>query len=251
MNALARNTVLCVALWGTIVLGSAGIAAGQIPDKFTNLQVLPKDIGKGELVGMMRGFAGALGQRCNFCHKGEDPNSLEGYDFASDDSEHKRVARVMMQMVQEINGTLLPKIGREPEHEVSCVTCHHGVKEPETMEDVLHEAIEKGGVPAAAARYRELREEYYGKGAYDFSSGPMNSVAETLVRQGNDLDGAIELMRANVEFNSDEPFAHLMLGQLYSQKGDKDAAVASVTRALELEPNNEWAQQMLQRMKSN
>jgi thioredoxin reductase len=41
---------------------------GQIPDKFTNLKVLPKDISKQELQSTMRGFAFALGVRCEHCH---------------------------------------------------------------------------------------------------------------------------------------------------------------------------------------
>ncbi len=46
-----------------LIIGGADTAAAQIPDKFTNLKVLPKDISKGELVGIMRAFSGALGVR--------------------------------------------------------------------------------------------------------------------------------------------------------------------------------------------
>ncbi len=250
MRASARSILGCALLCATLALPGADRAAAQIPDEFTNLQVLPKDIGKGELIGIMRDFAGALGQRCNFCHVGEDPNSLEGYDFASDDLEHKRVARVMMQMVNEINGTLLPKIGHEPEHKVSCITCHRGIKEPETLQDVLHEAIEEGGVAAAAERYRALREEYYGKGAYDFSGRSLTPIAEDFARKG-DLDGAVAVLKITTEANPDEAFGHLMLGQVYAQKGDTEAAIASVQRALQAEPDNNWAKQMLERLKSN
>ena len=40
-----------------------------------------------------------------------------------------------------------------------------------------------------------------------------------------------------------------MLGQFYASKGDKDAAIASTKRALELEPNNSYAKQVLQRLR--
>ena len=66
-------------------------AAAQIPDTFDNLQVLPADIQRRALVGVMRGLAGSLGVQCDHCHVGGDPNTLEGFDFASDDKETKRV----------------------------------------------------------------------------------------------------------------------------------------------------------------
>jgi tetratricopeptide (TPR) repeat protein len=49
---------------------------GQIPDKFTNLQVLPKDLGKRELLETMKNFTRALGVRCQFCHIGEEGKPL-------------------------------------------------------------------------------------------------------------------------------------------------------------------------------
>ena len=56
--------------------------AGQIPDKFTNLKVLPADASRAEVVRVMRGFASALGVRGNHCHVGENPANLDNYDFA-------------------------------------------------------------------------------------------------------------------------------------------------------------------------
>ena len=58
-KALAAAVVLVV---------SIGAVAAQIPDKFENLKVLPKDIPQRELIDVMRGFAGALGFRCHNCH---------------------------------------------------------------------------------------------------------------------------------------------------------------------------------------
>ena len=47
-------------------------AAAQIPEKFVNLQVLPKDLARDSLVQIMRGFSFALGVRCQHCHSGGD-----------------------------------------------------------------------------------------------------------------------------------------------------------------------------------
>ncbi|HEX4933437.1 MAG TPA: c-type cytochrome, partial [Gemmatimonadaceae bacterium] len=103
---LGRVAVLAVLAW-------SAPADAQIPDTFTNLQTLPKDIKKQELASMMRGISGALGVRCGHCHAGGDPETLKGVDFASDEKKEKKIARAMMKMTGEINGTLLPAAGIE------------------------------------------------------------------------------------------------------------------------------------------
>src|SRR5256886_17658174 len=42
------------------------------PDSFTNLKVLPKTIGKQELIATMRSFALGLGVRCTYCNVGRE-----------------------------------------------------------------------------------------------------------------------------------------------------------------------------------
>src|SRR4029077_17081629 len=123
--------VVCTGLFMAFLAMSTG-ASAQIPDKFTNLQALPKDIPKNELVGIMRSYAGDLGVRCGFCHIGGDPNTLQGVNFASDDSDKKKTARIMIRMVQSINQDQLTKLGKKPSAQVSCVTCHRRNSDPRT-----------------------------------------------------------------------------------------------------------------------
>jgi len=107
-------------------------AAGQaqVPDKFTNLKVLPKDISREDLVNTMKGFALGLGVRCQFCHVGEG-DDLSTFDFASDAMEHKQVAREMLLMTMEINRKFIAKIAEEEkDSRVRCMTCHRGKEEP-------------------------------------------------------------------------------------------------------------------------
>jgi tetratricopeptide (TPR) repeat protein len=230
---------------------AAAPAAAQIPDEFTNLKVLPEDIGKRELVDIMKAFSGALGVRCSFCHVGESTTSLEGFDFASDEKEAKEVARAMMKMVGDINDNHLAQLGHDGDvPRVRCVTCHHGVQEPQTIDNVVLAVAGKDGLDAAMTRYRELRGEYYGTAAYDFTAGPLNTVAETLARQHNDVAGAIKVMKMNLEFNPDSAMSHLLLAQLYQASGDKAAALASAQKSLELDPQNKWAQKMLEQLKA-
>ena len=130
-----RHLILIGCLF--VLTGTLATKAQQnpIPEKFTNLQVLPKDISRPELVTMMRGFSGQTGSRCSHCHLGEEGNDLSTYDFASDARPLKAVARKMMLMTRAINGPLLEGVGTPAAagtQKVTCYTCHRGVKKPET-----------------------------------------------------------------------------------------------------------------------
>ena len=203
------------------VLVLAFPAAAQIPNEFTNLKVLPKETNKRDLMTVMRAFSGALGVRCNYCHVGEDPSDFTGYDFASDDKESKRIAREMMKMTMQINENFIGKLEGEHNTRVRCVTCHSGVKKPETVDNIILAAAETDGVEQASAKYRELRDEYYGQGAYNFGPGPLNNVAEKLAQEKNDIEGAIAIMKMNIELNPDQAYSHIFLGQLYQAAGQQ------------------------------
>ena len=119
----------------TVVVATAVRAQQQnpIPEKFTNLKVLKKDITRAELVPIMRSFALQLGVRCEHCHLGEG-NDLSKFDFASDARAPKATARKMLEMVATLNETVA-KIG-EPAAanapKITCFTCHRGEKKPQT-----------------------------------------------------------------------------------------------------------------------
>ena len=241
---IARGTLCLLVMF--VMIGSV---AAQVPDEFTNLKVLPKDISKRELVGIMRAFSGGLGVRCTYCHPGKTPGTLEGVDFASDELKHKTVSRDMMKMVGEINSRLIPAAGMESPMRVRCVTCHRGVSEPETLDRLVLSVAKDEGVDAAIGKYQKLREQYYGSGSYSFSAGTLNTVAEKLAQERDDLAGAIDVMKLNVEVNPDAAYSHLLLGQFLAENGDKEAAIASMERSLELEPDNDRTKKMLEQMR--
>lgn len=240
------SRIRCPLILAVLALLAVAPAGAQIPEEFTNLKVLPRDIDQRQLIGIMRNFAGALGVRCIHCHVGESADSLEGMDFASDEKQAKETARVMMRMTSEINDKLLPQIGKESPRQVRCVTCHRRLNKPETLDDVLMTAIDRGGVEDAIEDYRELRELYYGQGVYDFSPGPLNRIAETLARERDDVDGALAVMALNVELHPGIANNHVMIGRLHLEGGDQEAAIAAFERALELEPDNRWARRQLE-----
>lgn len=253
MQPLARPRAsrLFTILFAVLVAGlghRAAPLAAQIPQTFTNLEVLPEDISRDELVSIMRGFASALGVRCNFCHVGEDPNDFTGYDFASDEKELKRVARAMLRMREEINGRLIPATGRESTVQVQCVTCHHGLRKPATLRDEILEVLRAEGVEAAEDRYRELRERYYGSAAYDFGQGSLNAVTETLLDEG-ETEAALAMIGLNIEHNPDDDYPYFLQAQARFAADDREGAIASLEKALELRPESQFYRSQLDRLR--
>ena len=121
-----------------IVVLVSFFSSAQIPDKFTNLKVLPKDIAKDKLVDVMRSYTSALGVRCSHCHDGEEGKPLSTYDFASDVKTAKQKARIMMNMTGDINKKYLSALTKFKDDvlEVKCVTCHRGATQPIPLEDL-------------------------------------------------------------------------------------------------------------------
>ncbi len=237
-----------ILLTGALLLFAYPMTA-QIPEQFTNLKVLPEEIDRRELVGMMRGFAGGLGVRCNHCHVGDDPDTLEGYDFASDEKETKRIARVMLAMTREINGTHLPATGRSELTEVTCATCHRGVLKPQRLSDLILATIDEGGVEAGVGQYRDLRESHYGDSAYDFSGRTLNRVAETLAAQKGDLGGAMTIIQLNLEYEPDSPFTLSLRARILARAGDREAAIAALERAIAANPDVDWLPRQLEELR--
>jgi tetratricopeptide (TPR) repeat protein len=224
-------------------------ASAQIPDQFTNLQVFPKEISKGDLVRTMKSFTRALGVRCEHCHAtrpGADPASgeLSDLDFASDAREAKLKAREMLKMVRAINTDYLAKLPGGASHEVRCITCHHGLAEPETIDERVERLVTVEGIESAIADYRVLRAEYLTSGSYDFDEGPLNSLGEKLLRGGNP-EAAQALLALNAEFHAESAWTQLLLGEALLAGGEREAAKAAFEKSLALEPDNPPAKKRL------
>ena len=225
---------LLVATVGLLLAPDPGSAQGRFPpDSFTNLKVLPKTIDQRTLLSTMRGFAGALGVRCVFCHVGREDQPLDSVNFASDDKRPKRVARVMMHMVMHINMEHLAEVTDRPKPvvEVRCATCHRGVARPRLLDDELALVLADSGLDAAGRRYRALREQYYGSGAYDFREPVLDQLARGETQAGR-ADNAIGLLTLNAEFYPASGTIPFLMGEAYLQKGDTAAVLAGYREAL-------------------
>jgi hypothetical protein len=132
-SAALVTTILMSALAPASLVGAQQWA----PPPAANLKVLPPGTDARTLVSMMRDFAQGLGVRCQHCHvyKGDDPNDLAAFDFASDEKTPKQTARTMMRMVLAINGDYLKDVGGvrpAGQMKVTCYTCHRGETRPLT-----------------------------------------------------------------------------------------------------------------------
>jgi len=196
-------------LWLSLVVAVPGMAQRPFPpDSFTNLKVLPKTIPANELVALMGSFTRALGVRCTFCHVGREDQALNDYDFPSDEKPTKRKAREMLRMVKAINEQYLAnlEVRLDPPVRVECFTCHRGVREPRTLQDILVTAYRTVGFDSTVATYRALRERYYGRAVYDFSEVALTQVAGAAATAGKPEDAA-RFTAMNVDVNPASSFA--------------------------------------------
>ena len=106
-------------------------ATSAVPDsaEFHNLQVLPANLTRAQLIATMRSFTGGLGVSCEHCHVRRSEGERD-FDFASDRKNEKHVARTMLRMVRTINEDYVSAVNVYGE-QVSCVTCHRGKPVPD------------------------------------------------------------------------------------------------------------------------
>jgi len=135
-----RSVIGIAAIAGVVALG-APVGLAQQPQwsplPRMNLKVLPETTDDRTLIATMRGFSQGLGVRCQHCHvhKGENPDDLSTFDFASDEKAAKETARTMLRMVAAINDEHLEGVGEARaagELKVTCYTCHRGEMQPLT-----------------------------------------------------------------------------------------------------------------------
>lgn len=225
--------VIGLALIST-VFGAALRAQGKFPpDSFTNLKVLPKTIGKQELVATMRSFALGLGVRCTYCHVGREGAPLDSLKFAADDKRPKRAARVMLDMVNHINEEHLADVPERPQPHVvvTCETCHRGVARPRLLSDEIALYLADSGLTAALRRYRDLRGRYYGSAAYDFREFPLVDLARSEARAGR-VENAVGLLQLSEECFPNSGLTPAARGDVYLERGDTTLALASYREAL-------------------
>lgn len=236
-----RHLWIAVLLLVPFRLG-AQVAGKFPPDSLVNTQVIPHETEVIQVIGTMRNFSRALGVRCPYCHAGEEGKPLAEFDFPSDKKRTKLVARQMMRMVKEVNARLDTIPSRpQPGVEVTCRTCHRGVSRPVPLANLVVEASLAGGADSGILVYRNLRDRYYGRDAYDFGEGSLNTAAFRLGREGR-VDDGLRLLVLNEELFPASSGMYVFRGNILLMRGDTSAAAAAYRVALQRDSTNGEAQ---------
>lgn len=248
--AIGVSTFLLAASAATAQQPPAGPAGGgrQGPPPMSNLQILPKDMPREQVIAAMQRITGALGVQCNYCHVQEGRGGRN--DFASDEKQTKKTAREMMKLSADL-ASRLPGIVGKPANEttrVGCATCHRGVPIPKLIGDIVTETAANGGASAGLAKFKELREKFYGGQSYDFSEGSLILIAQSANAAGK-IDDALAYLNANAEYYPKSARTYVTMAQIKNGHGDKAGAIQALEKAVEIDPNNMQAKTQLQQLK--
>jgi hypothetical protein len=134
--------------------GGQGRGAAAPAAPLTNLQVLPKDMPRAQVIQIMQRFQIALGVTCVHCHEYISTGNPAN-DYAADTKAPKKIAREMLKMVQAANGMVKPAVqtaANRTAQDVSCAMCHRGkaIPEVEAAFTTLPAPAPRGGGPAGA-----------------------------------------------------------------------------------------------------
>jgi len=207
-----------------------------------NLQVMPKTSTRAQVIAQMNAFGASLGVGCNYCH-------VPG-NFASDDNPIKKTARQMYLMRDAIN-LMMPSVTDKSvgaPARVLCSTCHGGLPIPKEIREAVADAEAHGGATAGLAKYKELRGQFYGGRAYDFSENSLVQIAQRAQTAGRTEDASTYL-KANLEYFPNSSRTYQAMADLKNANGDKSGAIQDLQKAMELDPNNAQAKNQLDRLK--
>lgn len=187
-------------------------------------------------------MAQALGVSCNFCHSAERGSGQP--------EPTKDIARAMIAMTKDINAKIDAALGDStvPVTHVDCITCHRGVAIPKQLSEILSRTLKEQGAQAAVVQYKDLRNRYYGSGAYDFSDSTIVDLARTI--STSRPDDALALLNAQLEFSPKSARTLAAIAYAYTRKFDDATAIQYLEKALEFDPQNGVIQGQLEQLKS-
>lgn len=181
----------------------------------------------------MPSVAAALGVTCDYCHAGRGAEPK----VTANGKPRLDVGREMIAMTASLNATVQAATGKTAREAtaVTCATCHRGVAIPRPLADTLLLTGVREGADAAVKQYRDLRAQYYGRSSYDFGEETLLGVARRLANARPEV--AIPLADLNMEFFPKS--ANTLVVKAIALSGhDDEAAVVTLKKALEIDPDN-------------
>ena len=113
-----------------------------------------------------------------------------------------------------------------------------------SITSVLMPVVQKDGVDAAIERYRSLKANQ--AGSYDFRESALNDLGYALLRMKK-TDEAVKILELNVEAYPRSANVYDSLGEAYAAQGNRQKAIASYKKSLELDPGNVNAVEQLKK----
>ena len=194
-----------------------------------------------DLMQTMQEIVQALGVQCEYCHSAPRGSGLP--------EPKKDIARQMMAMTRDLNAKVQAATGKPAgaAAQVKCVTCHRGVPIPRQLSEILMQTYREKGASAAVDQYRELRKQFYGRQAYDFSEDVLVAIAQPLA--SSRPDDAITLLKLNLEFYPESSKTYAAIGFSYTRKYDDATAITYLEKAVQLDPSNGVIRGQLEQLK--
>ncbi|NMO17493.1 serine hydrolase [Pyxidicoccus fallax] len=148
----------------------------------------------------------------------------------------------VVMMANGDNGPLLfERVAASIAAEYGWKSFHHRLDSPLMAVDLL---VRRKGADAALSFIQAMRSRNPERG---LPPQLLNSLGYGQLIAGN-LEDAVTLLKANVEFFPDDANAHDSLGEAYFKAGRTQEAIASYKKSLELDPKNTHAVEMLQKL---
>jgi tetratricopeptide (TPR) repeat protein len=110
----------------------------------------------------------------------------------------------------------------------------------------VEKAITDSGIDAGVAKFQALRSDEQNK--LIFSENDFNSLGYSFITRGK-INAAIEVFKMNVECFPGSPNVYDSLGEAYMKSGNNEKAILYYKKVLELDPKNENAKTMLDKLK--
>ena len=154
---------------------------------------------------------------------------------------------VSLDVFEDLSRLGIERDSLEYQHQGNVETLWMHLVGGQSAADVLETVLDEENLESATATYHEMLAQRGEK--YFFDENQINALGYRLIGQDR-LDEAIAVFRINVELFPDSWNPHDSLGEAYMVAGQRDLAIASYQRSLELNPENTNGLAMLERLRS-